>query len=507
MDAPTTSAPTHVREHAPWWSPSWLAIAAILLLAVPFLYPAFPPMVDLPAHMARYRVAIDLAHSPELQRYFGYHWRLISNLGVDLLVVPLGKLIGLEPAIKLIVMALPVLTGLGLLGIARAAYGRVPLSFWFALPLCLSSPLLFGFVNFVLGAALSLLVFAAWLRRRSPWLLALVGPPLMIVHLYGWAMLGLMVAGAVLGEGLAERRRPGPLARDLFRATWPLASALLLVPFLARSDQNPFESWFNWNDKIAWAIGVFRDRWGLLDILSAVAVLLAIILGWRRLPMKPALAGPAVLLIVAGLVLPYKVMGSAFADMRLYPYAFAFFVLAVDFGQVAPRVAARLAAVGVALVLVRVGTVTASNVVGAREQASMLSALDRLPLGTRLATIVGQACNDVWQQQRHAHLGSMITVRRMGFSNDQWPATGINPLERRYRPPNFFDSDPSELVQGRACVLSWNIDDALTKLPRASFDYVMLITTETPAPGSLSGLTPVWRDARSTLYRVDPANR
>ncbi|WP_152569547.1 MULTISPECIES: hypothetical protein [Sphingomonas] len=505
MDVAT--AEPRIADTARWWERRWLAAVMVLLTALPFVIPRIPPLVDLPAHMARYRVALDLANSPELQRYFGYHWRLISNLGVDVLVVPLARLVGLEPATKLIVLLLPMLTAAGLLRVATAAHGRVPPTFWFALPFALASPLLFGFVNFVLGAALALLVFGYWLGRRSPWLLAVAAPVLMIAHLYGWAMLGLMVAGAVLGEGFAERRPLPRLARELVLATLPLATALVLLPFMARSDGVPFEKWFDLNDKVAWAMAVLRDRWPAADIGSAVLALLVIILGWRRLPLKPVLAGPALLLIAFGLILPYKVMGSAFADMRLYAYAFAIFILAIDSSRLPARTAARVAALGLAFALFRIGVVTASNLIAAREQASMLSALDRVPVGTRLAALVGQDCTDIWQQQRHAHFASLVTVRRNGFSNDQWPASGINPLERRYRPPNLFDSDPSELTQPQACVLSWTVDVALAALPRDYFDYALLIGTERPKPASLAGLTPVWRDDRATLYRVDHPRR
>lgn len=505
MDAPASHS--HSDVTASWWERRWLTTALVLLTVVPFLLPEVPPLVDLPAHMARYRVALDLNQSPDLQRYFGYHWQLMTNLGVDLMVVPLARLIGLEPATKLIVLLLPVLTAAGLLKVARAAHGRVPATFWFALPFALASPLLFGFVNFVLAAALSLLVFGWWLERRQGWLLALAGPPLMIAHLYGWAMLGLMVAGAVLGEGLAERRKAGALLRDTVLATLPLATALLLLPFMARGDGELAEKWFILNDKVAWTMGVLRDRWPLADIGGAVVALVLIILGWRRLPLRPALAGPAVLFIAAGLILPYKMFGSAFADMRLYPYAFAFFIMAIDPARLPARTAGRLAALGLAFALLRIGVVTASNLIAAREQQSMLTAIDRLPVGTRLASLVGQDCAQRWPQQRHAHIASMITVRRQGFSNDQWWASGLNLLERRYRPPNNFDSDPSELTQPQACMLSWTVDGALKALPRSSFDFLLLIGTERPAPAGLRGLTPVWGDGLATLYRIERPSR
>jgi hypothetical protein len=166
-----------------------------------------------------------------------------------------------------------------------------------------------------------------------------------------------------------------------------------------------------------------------------------------------------------------------------------------------------VAALGLAFAAMRIGVVTASNLIAAREQESILAALDRLPRGTRLAALVGQDCRDKWQQQRHAHLASMITVRRHGFSNDQWPSSGINPLERRYRPPNNFEGDPSELTQPEACKLSWTVDEALAELPRGSFDFVLLIGTERPATARLAGVTPVWRDPLASLYRIERPSR
>src|SRR5919112_594789 len=65
---------------------------AILAAAIPLLYPAIPPLVDLLGHMGRYRVELDLSHSPWLSHYYGFQWAAIGNLGVDLLVMPLGRL-------------------------------------------------------------------------------------------------------------------------------------------------------------------------------------------------------------------------------------------------------------------------------------------------------------------------------------------------------------------------------------------------------------------------------
>src|SRR6476469_9971109 len=103
----------------PWWERPWFLALVVLATMIPLLYPPVPPLVDLLGHMGRYRVELDLDHSRWLQAYYDYHWAAIGNLGVDLLIIPLGKLFGLEPAVKLIVLLIPPLTAIGMLWVAR----------------------------------------------------------------------------------------------------------------------------------------------------------------------------------------------------------------------------------------------------------------------------------------------------------------------------------------------------------------------------------------------------
>ena len=147
----------------PWWSTRAFAYAMIFIAAIPLLLPTIPPLVDLPGHMGRY--AIQMAPpSSELHRWFEFKWAVIGNLGVDLLVMPLAKIFGLELAVKLIVLTIPPLTVAGLLLVAREAYGDLPPNAAFALPLAYGYPFDFGFVNFALSMGLAILGFALWLR-------------------------------------------------------------------------------------------------------------------------------------------------------------------------------------------------------------------------------------------------------------------------------------------------------------------------------------------------------
>ena len=170
---------------------------------LPLIYPQIPPLVDLFGHMGRYRVELDLNHSPWLQQYYDYHWAAIGNLGVDLLIIPLGKLFGLEPAVKLIVLSIPPLTAAGFLWVAREVHGRVPPTAFFALPFIYGYPFLFGFVNFALSVALAFLAFGLWLRlgrlertTLREWLFVPISILVFFCHTYGWGLLGLMCFSA-----------------------------------------------------------------------------------------------------------------------------------------------------------------------------------------------------------------------------------------------------------------------------------------------------------------------
>ena len=162
-----TAAPPRPPGPRPWWETRPFIAALILVSMVPLLYPPIPPLVDLIGHMGRYRVQLDLGNSPWLSQYYEFQWAPIGNLGVDVLVQLLGPILGLELAVKLIILAIPPMTVAGFLWVAREVHNRIPPTAIFALPLAYNHPFFFGFVNFSLSMALAFLAFGLWLPQRS----------------------------------------------------------------------------------------------------------------------------------------------------------------------------------------------------------------------------------------------------------------------------------------------------------------------------------------------------
>jgi hypothetical protein len=511
----TAEAAVTPGEVRPWWESRACLALVVLATMVPLLYPPIPPLVDLFGHMGRYRVELDLAQSPWLQLYYAYHWAAIGNLGVDLLVIPLNALFGLETAVKLIVLTIPPLTAIGMIWVAREVHGRVPPTVFLALPFIYGFPFLFGFVNFTLSVAFAFLAFGLWLRlgrlertRLRAWLFVPISLIVFFTHTYGWGLLGLMCFSA-------DAVRLHDRGRNWFRAGFEAAlhtavMALPLVVMLAwRSETHggATHGWFEWKFKWTWIYSALRDRWQWFDIgsliVAALVFLYAIVS--RKLTLSRNLAFSGIVLVACFALLPRIIFGSAYADMRLVPYMLAVGLLAIRFRGLPDRTTAQvLAVLGLLFFAARTAANTASLAIAANDQSAKLEAIALMPEGSRVITLTGMTCRAYWPLLRNSHIGAMVVVRRDGFSNDQWVIEGMNLMDLQYTRAGYFAADPSQLVRPNHChdAIHRTVDQSLAALPRNDFDFVWLVDVPPYDRSLVAGMTPVWRGPGSILYRT-----
>ena len=510
---------TRSAEQLRWWQTRWFVALMAVLAAVPLLWPDIPPMVDLPGHMGRYRVQQmwDTGQAPWFHDWYNFDWSLIGNLGVDLLVWLLEPLIGLEPAVKLIILTIPALTAVGLLWIAREVHGRIPATALFALPIVYSFPFHFGFANFVLSMALALNAFALWLRLGRQGRLVLRGVVFVpvagliwLTHTFGWGTLGVLAASAELIREHDKRRNWFAAAFHAGLHCLVLAPPALLM-LLWRSGGHvggQTADWFNWRAKMQWMTMTLRDRWQLYDLASVAVFYLVLFKGLRdpNIGYSRNLGLSALFLIAVYVLLPRIVFGSAYADMRLVPYLFGISLIALrPKPGLSIRHAGVLAAIGLAIFVGRMAATTYSFWLYDRDYDRELAALDHVPVGALLVTFGGETCYNEWRMTRLQHLPGIALARRQAYANDQWSMAGGQLLTVRYKEARGFSHDPSELVTDVKCPREyWRpIAGALYKFPRDAFDYVWLIRPPQYDRRLEQGLVPLWRSGRSAVFRID----
>jgi hypothetical protein len=500
-----------------WWETRLFVAAVILLSAVPLIYPPLPPLVDLLGHIGRYRVSLDLDSSASLQRFYSFHWAIVGNLGVDLLVWPLGKLIGLEPAVKLIVLLIPPMTVAGMLWVAREVHGRLPPTVLFALPFVYGHHFLFGFVNYALSMAFAFLAFGLWLRlgrlgkvQLRAALFVPIGILVWLCHAFGWGMLGLLAFSA---EAVRQHDRGRGWIMSAPRAALhclSLAVPLLLMLLWREGAGGQTADWFNWTIKGRWIEMALRDRWREFDRASVAAVGLVFVLAilHPRLTLSRMLFFTLLVLCAAFAVLPRIIFGSAYADMRLVPFLLAVAMLAIRFKrEPRPWFAQALAAAALAFFLIRTGSVTASLAIAANDHRQQLAALEHVPYGARVVSMAGLSCrNRAWPMWRNAHLGGLVVARRHGFSNDHWETPGAQLLTVTYERAGYWRYDPSNLVRDPGCPIgsAHPADQMLANFPRQAFDYLWLIDPPPFDARLLGDARKVWSGPNgSALYRLN----
>jgi len=517
---PLTRTESHQRFLDRWWV-AWVIAA---FCAIPLLWPTTPPLVDLPGHIGRFRVQLDLNSAPSLKEYFDFHWHLIGNLGSDLLIIPLEPIFGLEFGVKLIVLSVPILSAVGIFWVAREVHGHIPPTTLFALPFIYGYPFNFGFLNFSLSMALALLAFGCWLhlsqyRRLRAVIFVPISCVVWLAHAFGWGVLGLLTWSSEFVKLRDDGQGWTKAASQAAINSLPLCIPLALMA-LWRGGQVGGETggYFNLGLKVFSLAAAARDRWVVWDTMSvAVAVVLVGSAVFdKHLELSRRLAIPAGVLAITFVVLPYKVFGSAYADMRLGPFMLIISILAIRFrSSASDTINFRICELGAVFFMARILGNTMSFVIADANFRTELEALKYIPNDARVLSLVGDSCGSVWEMPRFSHLGSFVITRKLGFSNDQWQLPGAQLLSVKYDEARPYSADPSELTYSKECRLKIlralpagkhlivrTTDQALERFPRNAFDFVWLIGPAGYTPRPRPDLQFVWRGADASLYRV-----
>ncbi len=189
----------------------WLAVLIFAVAAFPLLLTPIIPAVDFNSHLLRYLILADDGATPYLARNYTPDWKLVPNLGLDLMASLLLKFLPPLTAGKVIAASLLLSLYGGTLLLAHAVQGRLRIMTVILAGFLMHNHIYtWGFANFLLGVGIGLAGLAVWLKtsnnpRRQLALAIAIGAILMLVHALAFGIWGIMLAAFELGRAIEAR--------------------------------------------------------------------------------------------------------------------------------------------------------------------------------------------------------------------------------------------------------------------------------------------------------------
>ena len=304
---------------------------SLVLLAVlaPLVMTTVPPLHDYPFHLARADILASLPASAFLRAHYEQGSFLLPNVGMDVVMVPLTRLLRILVAGR-VMLGLTLISMLtGTIALHAALHRR--LSAW---PLVSGFFMynwifLYGFLNYLLGVGLMLWATAGWVmlrEREVGWRLAwatVMAIALVFCHLAAFGLFAIVIAATELQRAAgALRTSRWAMLRGLALSGLPFAIALAV--FIAISpaagearEAMAYHGGPGWKPLVAYRSLLTTIDW--LDILTlspllAIIVLLAL---RHRLRLALPMAAPLCLLVLAFAVMPFYLFGGEVVDARL----------------------------------------------------------------------------------------------------------------------------------------------------------------------------------------------
>jgi hypothetical protein len=513
-----------------------IAAAYILLGGLtlsPLLWVRVPALVDYPNHLARMWILVHAGDIAALASNYVAHWRLIPDLAMDLIVPPLAHLIGVEPAGRVfIALTMVVLVG-GTVTLHRVLHGRICLWPLASLLFVYNAVLYWGFLNCLFGMGVALLLFAAWIATRA-WpstlripLFATAASALFCLHLFAFGFYGLLIASCEAGNVWRARSWSAASFAALCRGGLQFVPGLLLWwaslgnggPSLTLYGSFPVKVYAAFAPVTFGSVPLPFDR--LFLVFCAVTWLAARIA--RELSIAPAMRFPLLAALAAAIAMPHWLNGSALADIRLP--AILPFLLIAGTRLKAPkrRLVAPFAIAALALLGLRVWTVSETWRDYNAQFAEFRAADSTITPGARLLVVAAPIPQSqsalaglprsfaTKQDNNFTHLAALAIIDRSAFI--PYLFTGWTSVSPSPRNAGLFVSSGSPLTP-QALAASDRMDDPnssyaqpdlLGELPywrdwRQHFDYLIWIGFGDSRPPSDAALEPV---ARGSFFSID----
>jgi hypothetical protein len=478
-----------MRRNPPGYVLAMLLTAA--WLCAPIVSVGYPPLIDLPNHLARVEILHRYGAEPMVRQIYVRSIEPIPNLACDILITFLRHFMSLAAAAKTFLVMAQLLFVYGCHRLGRAIHGR---STWLAV-LCsfffYNSMLLFGFLNYVFGFALFTLCLALWLEWRVKWtwvrfiMMTALALAAYLAHLSAYTF--LVVTFCAFGAW-SYWKDEVPLL-SVMASVLPLAlPAMTFLAFMEGSGRAGRLHWDTVAGKAITLLPLFLsyDRWFDAVFLALLGVVLAMLLLNRRHVAfhRPALAA-ALLLLGCYLVSPTEALTGSGVDARFVPPAILLLVLSLRVEM--PRARARRVLIAcVAVAALRVGLVWSNWMILDRRIGAEAARLLEVPEGASIYPVFVQphdgpqakAARAIRHVIHYAGIGRHAVVPTLFSYPSQQPISFRAALPYAEPPDNFAE----QWLQSSATwvpyleaydyVWSYGADEPLMKVLRSNCELV-----------------------------------
>jgi hypothetical protein len=437
----------------------YLLVALVLTVVLaPLSTIDIPPLVDFPNHLARQYILADLRSGGELQRFYVADWYATPYLALDGIVQTLSHVMSVLAASKVFVALLLMLFAAAPFALGMAIDGRASWAAVVGLLFVHNTTLELGFVPYLFSLGYGLCLLALWIRsRHGPlWmrlgLQPVLAASLFFCHLIGFALYILCVVAYELGRHVDSDRRQVPrsglgldpeqrtnVASLLLQCGIPLAIFALFGPASETGSALQQTTHGGLGRKLEFLVGMVSYLMPpyLWSIDRAVAIglpiAIALLLVTGKLKYSRALLWPLAAVSVLYFAMPMQWLGGWGGDHRLLP-AIGILIVAGLYPADRAWPAWRLVVpIVVALVLVRVATVTIEWRAADREAAAFTRSFESIPEGRKIYYAFGHAGGRNSSRPKY-FLACLAASGRKAFVPYLFTSETIPGIPLRYRP-------------------------------------------------------------------------
>ncbi|MBW8852758.1 MAG: hypothetical protein JF604_00135, partial [Bradyrhizobium sp.] len=328
-------------------------------------------------------------------------------------------------ATKLFLTAAIFLWVLGPGAIHRALYGRTGISPLFGSFFAYNANFVWGFFNYYFAAGLSFAVFAAWIatnnRNGAARLagFALAVTALYFCHIFAAASLALMLAGFEIAQNIRhdDRNLAALVRRAVAVALIYLPAALAFVFLRPRSNEDG-SIVFNLADTMLDRFeSLMQHAFDTSDYVLPLILFggLALALVLRKARLHPAMGITLALLLLGALGAPEWALGGWAVHLRL-PAVFGALLFASAELRIQPPVRAGLAVLALMMIAANAILLAQSWLGYDRHYREFQAALEEVPRGSRLLTVLDGNAIGERPDQPYWHMAEFAIPERGVFT-------------------------------------------------------------------------------------------